>query len=317
MPEREFELYLSVLSRLLRLNPQQKDSIADELRDHVEERFEALVRSGIPRDAAIRQALDEFGDAAGLAVDFTAVSKKRIRRLIMRSTAAATALIAVVAFFMANFAPVQPGGPALLGPAVASAQGDKPEASETNSEERSQPEEPPLEPLDRISGPPLLPQGFENWTPLEFLDVPLLDAAVFIGDMHDFPVVIDQQALDDAGIGTDIAITINISAPPAVVKLLANKDLTPEEEERIRDRFSDSRVPLHQALDWMLRPLDLSWYVEDEVLHITTIDGESGRQVVRSYSVRSLLRTGMTAESLSDTFQTMTYADWDDVDGMG
>ena len=32
MPEREFELYLSALSRLLRLNPQQKDAIADELR---------------------------------------------------------------------------------------------------------------------------------------------------------------------------------------------------------------------------------------------------------------------------------------------
>ena len=69
MPEREFELYLSVLSRLLRLNPQQKDAIADELRDHLEERFEELVRSGVPRDDAIRQALDEFGDAAGLAVE--------------------------------------------------------------------------------------------------------------------------------------------------------------------------------------------------------------------------------------------------------
>jgi hypothetical protein len=63
MPEREFELYLSVLSRMLRLNEQQRDAISDELRDHMEERFEELVRSGMNRDDAIRQALDEFGDA--------------------------------------------------------------------------------------------------------------------------------------------------------------------------------------------------------------------------------------------------------------
>mgnify|MGYP002701045636 FL=1 len=64
MPEREFELYLDLLGKLLKLTPEQKTSISDELRDHLEERFEELVQSGQSRDDAIRQALDEFGDAA-------------------------------------------------------------------------------------------------------------------------------------------------------------------------------------------------------------------------------------------------------------
>jgi hypothetical protein len=37
MSEREFELYLSLLSRFLRLNPNQREEIADELRDHLAE----------------------------------------------------------------------------------------------------------------------------------------------------------------------------------------------------------------------------------------------------------------------------------------
>ena len=317
MPEREFELYLSVLSRLLRLSPQQKDSIADELRDHLEERFEALVRSGIPRDDAIRQALDEFGDAAGLAVDFTAVSKKRIRRLMMRSTAAVTALVAVVAFFMADFAPVQPGGPALPGPTVASAQEDKTDAPESVSEEKPQPEEAPPEPLARISGPPLLPRELESWTQFDFVDVPLIDVAQFISRQHEYPVVVDEPAFDDMGITADIPITIRIVDPPSLIQELEKEDRSPEEREELRLTFTDRLVALHQALDWMLRPLDLSWYVEDEVLHITTIHAEVGRHIVRSYNARSLLRSGITANSLSHTVQTMTEGDWAVVDGTG
>jgi hypothetical protein len=214
MPEREFELYLSVLSRVLRLSPHQKDCIADELRDHLEERFEDLVRSGLPRDDAIRQALDEFGDAAGLAVDFTAVSKKRIRRLIVRSTAVITALIAIVAFFMNDMAPPQPGVPVVLpGVAVAAAESDAPE--ETTPDETAVEEIPP-ETLERISGPPLLPQELESWTQLELNDTPLVDAAQFISDLHNFPVVFDEAALEESGISTDRTITLHIVEPPAL-----------------------------------------------------------------------------------------------------
>ena len=88
MPEQEFEIYLSLLSRLLRLNPAQKAAISDELRDHLEQRLDGLIQSGVSRDQAIRTAMEEFGDVSGLAIDLTRVSRTPIRKVVMRSTVA-------------------------------------------------------------------------------------------------------------------------------------------------------------------------------------------------------------------------------------
>src|SRR5262245_32054397 len=113
MPEQEFDLYLSLLVKLLRLSPQQKSSIEAELRDHFEERFEALVRSGVPRDQAIQKTLDEFGDVAGLAHQFTHLSRKHIRRRIMQGTAATVGVAAAVVIWATLFRGPEPAvGPA-------------------------------------------------------------------------------------------------------------------------------------------------------------------------------------------------------------
>ena len=49
MSEQEFELYLSLLGRLLRLEPAQREHIADALRDHFAERLHELMHSGHSR----------------------------------------------------------------------------------------------------------------------------------------------------------------------------------------------------------------------------------------------------------------------------
>ena len=327
MPEREFELYLSVLSRLLRLNPQQKDAIADELRDHLEERFEELVRSGVPRDDAIRQALDEFGDAAGLAVDFTAVSKKRIRRLIMRSTAAVTALIALIAFFLADLQPQQLGAPALPGPAVAVAQSDEgsesgnpgrgSEAIPKEREESDELVEPPLPPLERISGPPLLPRQLNEWTQMQFEDVPLVEALTFLSDLHDFPIVIDELAFNDNGIDTDLPVSMSITHPEELTEALQQEGISQKESLELRERYFHHLVPLHLGLTWLLKPHQLDWYVEDEVLHITTEDAGNEDQIVRSYPIRRLVKSGIAPSRIFDTVMLMTDGEWEDIDGSG
>ena len=120
MSDREFELYLSALSRLLRLTAGQREEIADELRDHLEERLAELTAIGVPHDDAVRRALDEFGDAAGLAAHFTRLSKRRTRRLLMRWTLATVVTASVVAVLASAFWPQAPGLPA---PPAVNAQG--------------------------------------------------------------------------------------------------------------------------------------------------------------------------------------------------
>ena len=180
MPEREFEIYLSVLSRLLKLTPEQTASIEDELRDHLEERFEELVRSGIERDEAIKQALDEFGDASGLAVDLTRVSQKPIRRWVIGSSivSAAVLLIAATVFLMS-----EPDTASLPGATMAVAQ-TQPEASQ------------PIDPRSLLLDPQpddvSLPQLSEA-TSINFVeDYPLQDALEVMAARHEVPIVIDR-----------------------------------------------------------------------------------------------------------------------------
>ena len=111
MPEQDFELYLSLLGKLLKLRPEQSDSIRDELRDHLEQRLEELAATGLDRPRAIRQALDEFGDAALLAEEFSRLARERRRRRIVRWTLAGSVAAAVAILVTFAFWPVAPHGP--------------------------------------------------------------------------------------------------------------------------------------------------------------------------------------------------------------
>ncbi len=101
MSEQEFESYLRLLCRFLRLSGGQRETIARELRGHMEERLEELIDRGYTREDAIQTALDEFGDAAALAGEFGRIGRRR--RWIMRTTggiAGVAAAVLMVSFLM-------------------------------------------------------------------------------------------------------------------------------------------------------------------------------------------------------------------------
>ena len=64
MSQQEFDSYLALLCRLLRIAPQQREQVAEEFRAHMEDRLEELLAAGLSRDEAIQQAIGEFGDDA-------------------------------------------------------------------------------------------------------------------------------------------------------------------------------------------------------------------------------------------------------------
>ncbi|UCD29037.1 MAG: hypothetical protein JSV03_00705 [Planctomycetota bacterium] len=96
MSEEEFETYLRLLGRFLKLSEEQRRAIGRELRDHMEERLGELLDNGYSREEAITAILDEFGDAAVLASDFSKIS--RGRKWIMRTTAGTIGIAAAILF---------------------------------------------------------------------------------------------------------------------------------------------------------------------------------------------------------------------------
>ncbi|MBI1372070.1 MAG: hypothetical protein GC159_04830 [Phycisphaera sp.] len=86
MSDQEFEQYIVLLCRALRLSPGQRAAITDELRDHMEQRLAELTERGVDRERAMTIALEEFGDASALAQEFTQINHTVFRRRIMRYT---------------------------------------------------------------------------------------------------------------------------------------------------------------------------------------------------------------------------------------
>jgi len=83
----------------------------------------------------------------------------------------------------------------------------------------------------------------------------------------------------------------------------------------ISDRLADA--PIYLLLN-RLQALDIGWYVEDEVLHITSIDAAYNQQATFPHNVGDLLDAGYDAEALKETiFSVITPESWDEVGGTG
>ena len=119
MSEHEFEAYLNLLARTLKLSEAQRQRIAGELRDHLEERMQELVDRGHDRDAAILAALDEFGDANLLAADLTPPRPPILRRRLMQTSFATIAAAALVALAVTYLVPTNYQGAAPQSSALA------------------------------------------------------------------------------------------------------------------------------------------------------------------------------------------------------
>lgn len=122
MSEQEFEVYLRLIAKLLRLSDAQREAISDELRDHMEARLDELMDGGMDREKAVHAAIEEFGDAAGLAEEFTQITRHyTLRRRIMRTSIGALAAAATIALAFLYMLPQD--RPGVAGPTETFAQG--------------------------------------------------------------------------------------------------------------------------------------------------------------------------------------------------
>lgn len=111
-------------------------------------------------------------------------------------------------------------------------------------------------------------------TTLEFIETPLSDVVDYLCDLHDINILLDTKALEEVGIGSDTPITRNLKG-----------------------------ISLRSALRLMLRDLELTYLVADEVLQITTPEQASELTQLSVYNVGPMLEKNEPADSLALTLE--------------
>jgi HAAS len=194
MSDHEFENYLALLSRLLRLDVRQREQIAGELRVHLEDRLDDLLARGVPRHEAVRQALEEFGDAAALAADFASISRNKRRRWLMRVTTFSVAATVLIAAGVFTFWPGRNAGPG-----IAAVVAQNPQKSE---QPHARPPEMPIE-QQRLY------HELSKRIDIAFVETPLKDVVAYLHDLTQVPIHLRTKKLDEAGVAVDSAVTMS------------------------------------------------------------------------------------------------------------
>jgi hypothetical protein len=111
---------------------------------------------------------------------------------------------------------------------------------------------------------------------LDYADSPLEAVISDLQERCGLPIQIDTAALDNNGIGPDAPVTINVR-----------------------------NITLQSGLRLILRPLQLTYVIKDEVLMVTTQEEADSQITVCVYDVRDLI-DGSRPESLTDLTNVLT-----------
>ncbi len=194
MSQQEFDTYLSLLCRLLRIAPQQREQVAEEFRAHMEDRLDELLAKGMDREAAVKLALEEFGDAAGLAAQIALISQGRRKRWIMRiGTVSVVGLAAAVLLTVALW----PQGVQVQGPQVVAQTDEKPKVSD---------EAPKAEARAIRSIEDALSQRIDA----DYPEVPFKDVLAELQERTQIQIYINRKAIGATDVSLDAPVTINL-----------------------------------------------------------------------------------------------------------
>ncbi|NOX55467.1 MAG: hypothetical protein GXP27_13720 [Planctomycetes bacterium] len=117
----------------------------------------------------------------------------------------------------------------------------------------------------------LVPKKLATAATVEFTEAPLRDVVSWIEQTVKLPVLVDGKALSDEGIALGEPVTDRLQNEP--IYLLLNR----------------------------LRTLGLAWYVEDEVVYLTTVAVAEARMTTETYNVGELLDAGYGPDALKET----------------
>ncbi len=189
--QQEFDNYLALLARLLRIAPQQREQVAEEFRTHMEDRLDDLLSRGIGRDKAVKLALEEFGDAAALAAQIAHISANRKRRWYMKVSAFGVAGLAAAVLLAIALWPESQRLPATA-QAVAQQPGMKGAKGKTKAATR----------------PASLEEKLASRIQVDFLETPLSEIFAFLGETAKIQIYVNRRALTEESLALDAPVTM-------------------------------------------------------------------------------------------------------------
>ena len=259
MSHDEFENYLALLSRMLRLRGGQTEAIAEELRLHLEERLGELTDRGVDPKKAVNIALGEFGDATALADKFTEISRMKRRRVMLRSMV--TGVCAAIVGFAALMTVWPESRTSLLNVAQA-----EPTATEETVTKAPKDTSPKMSQADRENL--ATREKLKKKIDIKILEEPLGKALPGLGAKNDIQFYFDQNAIENMGRDLDNPIS-----------------------------FDMKKIPIEVGLRLMLRDLELSYYLDNGIVMVTSKEVVQTQLSVRMYNVKDL--TGDCSSSMS------------------
>lgn len=102
--------------------------------------------------------------------------------------------------------------------------------------------------------------ALDQTTQFDFNETPLSEVVEYFAQIHEIPIIIDTRALDDVGLGSDTPVTRTLSG-----------------------------TSLRSALRILLKELELTYIIRDEVLQITTPEEAENELITKVYPVGDLV----------------------------
>ncbi len=127
--------------------------------------------------------------------------------------------------------------------------------------------------------------ALDHPTTQTYVETPLQDALQQLSRTHDIPIVVDRRALEELGLSADEPISLSLM-----------------------------NVSLRSFLRLMLRPLDLTYVIKDEVMQITTVEAAEQNLVVEMYGFPAEL-TEKSDKVLKSLTSAVTPDAWDALGG--
>ncbi|MCO8122078.1 hypothetical protein NHH03_10040 [Stieleria sp. TO1_6] len=103
--------------------------------------------------------------------------------------------------------------------------------------------------------------ALDSETSFNFVETPLAEAVQVLSTMHDIPIVIDYRALEEIGLTKDQGVNLSLS-----------------------------KTSLRSALRLLLRDLDMTYMIKNEVLQLTTRAAAENSLILEIYQLPDNLR---------------------------